>query len=183
MCCRNRVRREPPIITLAGAIYSAYQTRKEKRAIASAQDIGVEGGKYAAVPQQSHSDTFDAHILHGTDVAPPNYEDVIRNDDSPMRHSFDPKDVDHGSYDDRDDDRAFLAAGGEGANAERTQRGVDGAKMSFFERVQARKEEKRLAREERREAWSEKKRAWKESRAERRAEWRAGRRGCCRQAC
>lgn len=58
-------------------------------------------------------------------------------------------------------------------------------KMGFFERLHAKKEEKRLEREERRELWRAERRTWMESRAERRAEWRAGRgrRGCCRQTC
>jgi hypothetical protein len=184
MCCRHGARRQPPIVALAGAIYGAYQSRKEKRAVASAQEIGVEGGKYAAVPQQSHSDTFDAHVVHEKDVAPPNYEDVIRNDDSSMRHGADSRDVDSESYDTRDDERAFLAAGeeGAGAGARGSQEGLNGVKMGFFERVHARKQEKRQEREERREAWREEKRAWRESRAERRAEWRASRR-CGRHAC
>ena len=172
MCCRHGARRQPPIVALAGAIYGAYQTRKEKRASASSQDIGLEGGKYVIVPQQqSDLDAVDGQALHEKDVSPPDYEDVIRNDEG-MKES------DLGPYDDREEEDPFLAPGEDGQKRE-------GVKMGFFERLHAKKEEKRLMREERRESWRAERRSWMESRAERRAEWKAGRgrRGCCRQAC
>jgi hypothetical protein len=184
MCCRHGNRRQPPIVALAGAIYGAYQTRKGKRAEASAQDIGLEGGKYRAVSQQSHADALHDFDLHEKNVPPPDYEDIIRDHDDPEYHAADSKDNDSGLCDnDRDDDNAFLAATGHDENAKKARDDVDGVKMGFFGRLHARKEEKRLEREERREAWKEGRRAWVESRAERRAEWRAGRRGCGRRAC
>ena len=175
MCCRHGARRQPPIVALAGAIYGAYRTRKEKRASASSQDIGLEGGKYVIVPQQSHPDAVDGGALHEKGVPPPNYDDVIRNDEGTKDAEFEP-------YNDREEEDPFLVPGED----EREGRGErDGVKMGFFQRLQAKKEEKKLEREERREAWRAERRSWTESRAERRAEWRAGggRRGCCRQAC
>lgn len=179
MCCRHGARRQPPIVALAGAIYGAYQTRKEKRASASSQDIGLEGGKYVIVPQQqSHLDDVSGRGLDEKDVSPPDYEDVVRNDEGT-------KEADLGPYDDHEEEDPFLAPGEDGESlrdgrGERTE-----VKMGFFARLHAKKEEKRLEREERREAWRSERRSWIESRAERRAEWRAGRgrRGCCRQAC
>jgi hypothetical protein len=172
MCCPHGARRQAPIVALAGAIYGAYQTRKEKRASASSQDIGIEGGKYVVVPQQSHADAVDGQ------AAPPDYEDVIRNDGGGLKDGDGLKDEEFGEYDDREEEDPFLAPGEDGEKRE-------GVKMGFFERLHAKKEEKRLEREERREAWRAERRSWVESRAERRAEWRAarGRRGCCRQAC
>jgi len=185
MCCRHGARRQPPIVALAGAIYGAYQSRKEKRAIASAQEIGVEGGKYAAVPQQNLSEAVDGQALHAKGVSPPDYEDVIRHDDSTLHYDADSKEVDSGPYDDRDDEAAFLAAIEDDGTATKAGEPRDGMRMGFFERLHAMKEGKRLEREERREAWRAEKRAWMESRAERRAEWRAGRgrRGCRGHAC
>ena len=176
MCCRHGARRQPPIVALAGAIYGAYQTRKEKRASASSQDIGLEGGKYIVVPQQSHLDAVDGQALHEKGVSPPDYEDVVRNDEGT-------KDAKFGPYDDREEEDPFLAPGDDEREEIHGER--DGVKMGFFQRLQAKKEEKRLEREERREAWRTERRTWMESRAERRAEWRAGRgrRGCGRQAC
>jgi hypothetical protein len=176
MCCRHGARRQPPIVALAGAIYGAYQTRKEKRASASSQDIGLEGGKYIAVPQQSHLDAVDGRALHEKGVSPPDYEDVIRNDEGTKDTT------DFGPYDDREEEDPFLAPGEDERDGHAERNGV---KMGFFQRLQARKEEKRLEREERREAWRTERRTWMESRAERRAEWRAGRgrRGCGRQTC
>jgi len=155
MCCRNGPRRQPPIVALAGAIYGAYQDRKQKRASASLQDIGIEGGKYAAVPQQSYSDDVDGRALHEKGVAPPDYEDVVRDDDGAMQ---DAKDDGFGMYGDRDEEDPFLGAGEDDENDARGER--DGVKMGFFERLQARKEGKRLEREERREAWRAKRSAW-----------------------
>ncbi|GAB7330930.1 hypothetical protein MBLNU13_g02447t1 [Cladosporium sp. NU13] len=125
MCCRHGARRQPPIFALAGAIYGAYQTRKEKRASASSQDIGLEGGKYVIVPQQSHLDAVDGRALHEKGVPPPDYEDVIRNNEGTKDAEFEP-------YDDREEEDPFLAPG--------------------EDEQSAKKEEKRLEREERREA-------------------------------
>jgi hypothetical protein len=181
MCCRHGNRRQPPIVALAGAIYGAYQSRKEKRAEGSAQDIGLEGGKYRAVSQQSHADALDDSDIQEKGVPPPNYEDVVRDHDDPEYHAADSKDLDSGLCDnDRIDENAFLAAAGDDEHVNKARGDV---KMGFFGRLHARKEEKRMEREERREAWKEGRRAWVESRAERRAEWRAGRRGCGRHAC
>jgi hypothetical protein len=178
MCCRHGARRQPPIVALAGAIYGAYQTRKEKRASASSQDIGIEGGKYVVVPQQSHADAVEGRALHEKGVPPPDYEDVIRNDGEGLFYGDGQKVEEFGRYDDREEEDPFLAPGEDGQKRE-------GVKMGFFERLHAKKEEKRLMREERRESWRAERRSWMESRAERRAEWKAGRgrRGCCRQAC
>lgn len=185
MCCRHGARRQPPIVALAGAIYGAYQTRKEKRASASSQDIGLEGGKYIIVPQQSHLDAVDGQALHEKGVSPPDYEDVIRNDEGDLHHGSGPRDSDFRPYDDREEEDPFLAPGEDEESVRDGRGGREGVKMGFFQRLQAKKEEKRLEREERREAWRAERRSWMESRAERRAEWRAGRgrRGCCRQAC
>lgn len=180
MCRRHGARRQPPIVALAGAIYGAYQSRKEKRTEASLQDIGIEGGKYAAVPQQSHPDTFDGQLLHEKGVPPPDYEDVVRHSDSTLHHDPNSKDVGTGMYDDGDDENKDDE---ERAKQEREE--MDGVKMGFFERLHANREGRRMEREERREAWRAEKRAWMESRAERRAEWKAGmgRRDCGRHAC
>lgn len=178
MCCRHGHRRQPPIVALAGAIYGAYQDRKEKRAEASVQDIGLEGGKYAAVSQHNHSDTMDEFGHVDKSVPPPNYEDVVNDYGDTLHHDVDSKDIDNGMCDDGVAENALLAADSD-------NRGRRGVKMGFFERLHAKKEEKRLEREERREIWRAEKRAWVQSRAERRAEWRAGmgRRGCGRQVC
>ena len=141
----------------------------------------MEGGKYVVVPQQSHSEAVDGQALHEKGVSPPDYEDVIRNDEGTMHRGADPKDNDFGPYDDGEEGDPFLAPGEDGESL----RNGAWVKMGFFERLHAKKEEKRAEREERREAWRAGRRSWMESRAERRAEWRAGRgrRGCCRQAC
>lgn len=185
MCCRHGARRQPPIVALAGAIYGAYQTRKEKRASASSQDIGLEGGKYIAVHQQSHLDAVDGRALHEKGVPPPDYEDVIRNDEGTLHHGLDPKDSDFDPYDDREEEDPFLAPEEDDESVREVHGERNGVKMGFFQRLQAKKEEKRLEREERREAWRAERRTWMESRAERRSEWRAGRgrRGCGRQTC
>ena len=136
----------------------------------------MEGGKYIVVPQQSHLDAVDGQALHEKGVSPPDYEDVIRNDEGTKDTT------DFGPYDDREEEDPFLAPGEDERDGHAERNGV---KMGFFQRLQAKKEEKRLEREERREAWRTERRTWMESRAERRAEWRAGRgrRGCGRQAC
>jgi hypothetical protein len=185
MCCRHGARRQPPIVALAGAIYGAYQTRKEKRASASSQDIGIEGGKYVVVPQQSLADAVDGQVLHEKGVAPPDYDDVIRNDGGGMQDGSDRKDDEFGPYDDREEEDPFLAPGEDDGSVRRGLGKREGVKMGFFERLCAKKEEKRAEREERRESWRAERRSWVECRAERRAQWRAGRgrRGCGRQAC
>jgi hypothetical protein len=181
MCCRHGNRRQPPIVALAGAIYGAYQSRKEKRAEGSAQDIGLKGGKYRAVSQQSHADALDGFDLHEKDMPPPDYEDVVRDHDDTLFHAADSKHDESGLCDNGgDNENAFLAGGDDDENANKAR---DDVKIGFFGRLHVRKEEKRMEREERREAWKEGRRAWVESRAERRAEWRAGRRGCGRHAC
>lgn len=128
--------------------------------------------------QQSDLDAVDGQTREEKDVSPPDYEDVIRNDEGA-------KDADFGPYDDREEKDPFLAPGEDNESFRKGYGKREGSKMGFFERLYAKKEEKRLEREERREVWRTERRAWMESRAERRAEWRAGRgrRGCCRQAC
>lgn len=183
MCCRHGQRHQPPIVALAGAIYGAYQNRKARKAGASAQEIGIEGGKYATVPKQSHTDAMDELALHEKDVPPPDYDDVVRNNDDAIYHDSSDRDV--GLRGGANEDNEFVVAGENDENAKDSQKEGDGMKMGFFERMQAMKESKRLEREERRESWKAGKQGWKERKAERHAEWRAGgeRRGCCGRAC
>lgn len=185
MCCRRGQRHQPPIVALAGAIYGAYQTRKARKAEASAQEIGIEGGKYATVPKQSEKDAMGGLALHEKDVPPPNYDDVVRNHDDATHHNRDSDDRDVGLRGGVNEDNEFVAAGEVDEASKESTEEREGAKMGFFERMQAMKENKRLEREERRESWKAGKQAWKERKAERRAEWRAerGRRGCCGHAC
>lgn len=118
-------------------------------------------------------------------LAPPDYEDVIRNDGEAVQDGSDHKDEGFGHYDDREEEDPFLAPGEDDGDLRRGSVEREEAKMGFFARLCAKKEERRIERQERREVWRAKRRSWVESRAERRAEWRAGRgrRGSCGQAC
>jgi hypothetical protein len=181
MCRHHSSHRQTAIVALAGAIYGAYQSRKEKNTEASAQEIGLEGGKYAAVPQETHLDAAE----HEKSIPPPDYEYVVKNRDDIIQDT-DPKDHDAGiCYDDSYHDKnAFLATGINDEVAQKSQGNGVRVKMGFFGRLHAKKEEKRAEREERREAWRANRRDRMESRAERCAEWRAGMsgRGCGRRA-
>lgn len=176
----------PPCVALAGAIYGAYQSRKTKRAEASAREMSLtEKQQYATVPKQSLPAAMDGFALQEKGVPPPDYEDVVAN----HAHTADSKRPIPDLHDESDDEDAFLAAEESGESEEKTREELQAVKMGFFERLQARKEAKRIGREERREAWRAEKRAWREARAERRMEWRAARaermgsRGRCGRAC
>ena len=186
---------QPPIITLGAALYSAYQTRKEKHASGSAQEIGRSGGKYSPVPFESRSErereavaTMEGFGLERKDVRremegdgdapPPDYEDAVRGGEGVVGAAVERKkgERDGGGYsfDLRDADeegRGFLAEGeddGYEAVGGGGRAGSEGVKMGFFERVRARKEAKR--------------RAWMEKRgggAGRGFGCRGGRRGRC----
>lgn len=186
MCHRRGPRYQPPIVALAGAIYGAYQSRKARKAEASGQEIGVEGGKYAAVPKQNHADAMDGIALHEKGVQPPDYDDVVRNQDDAVYQNRDSDDYGVGLRGGSGEEDNFLAAGEHDEGSRNVEGEKDMGKMGFFERMQMMKENKKINREEKREAWRTEKRAWKERKAERRAEWRVerGRRGgCCGRAC
>lgn len=182
MCHRRGQRHQPPIVALAGAIYGAYQSRKARKAEASGQEIGIEGGKYAAVSKQSHADAMDGLALHEKGVPPPDYDDVVRDHEDATHHDWNSDDRNVGLRGGGDEDGHFLAALENDENSKIARDEREGMKMGFFERMQTMKESKKMDREERREAWRAEKAAWKERKAERRAEWRA-RRGCCGRAC
>lgn len=189
MCCRRGGRRQPPIVALAGAIYGAYQSRKDKRAEASAREISLTEEEHASTPKQSLPEAMDGLALQEKGVPPPDYEDVVANRSNTLHYTADSKQTIPDLHDESDDEDAFLAAEESGEPEEKTRDELQAVKLSFFERLQARKEAKRIGREERREAWRAEKKAWRAARAERRMEWRAaraermGRGGCCRRAC
>lgn len=186
MCCRRGGRRRPPIVALAGAIYGAYQSRKERRAEASTREISLTEEQYASIPKQSLPEAMDGLALQEKGVPPPDYEDVVANRASALHYTADSKQTISDLHDESDDEDAFLAAEESGEPEAKTPDELQAVKLSFFERLQARKEAKRIGREEEREAWRAEKKDWRAARAERRMEWRAervGRGGCCRRAC
>jgi hypothetical protein len=184
---RRRNSFQPPIITLGAALYDAYQTRKEKRASASMQDIGRSGGKYAAVPfegrtEEDYRQDFAA-AMEGFaaeekgkrgegDVPPPDYEDVVREsrqfsgcaalevDTTRKKNERDGGD----SFDLRDDEegREFLAAvGGHYDVVDDDEEIVGGGRKGSATGVKMGFFERVRARKE------AKRRAWLEKRAER----------------
>jgi hypothetical protein len=167
----NNTRRDsfqPPIVTLGAALYSAYQTRKEKRNSGSAQEIGRSGGKYSPVAFENRwSDrereavaTLEGFGLEkkrekevvgvrggegdGDDVLPPDYEDVFGEDEGKgdEKDGGDPFEL----RDAEEEGRGFLAAAGDGdESVGGGKMESEGAKMGFFERMRARREAKRSA--------------------------------------
>lgn len=152
--CHNRRSGPPPLIALGAAMFGAYQERRNRRS--GAIEI-PEAAPFLAQDGSSDSRTNDKAEA---DVPPPDYEDVISNRD----REFKAESKGEKRGDDGSDDEHRLS------DSEHSGEKVEGEKMGFFQRMQAKKEAKRAER-----------RAWMDGRRGRGWGGR-GRGGCCRRA-